>query len=158
MATRLKSNFSGFYNNPSTGLFKTNTTKDIGSDDARSLVTDLVDSFWQTSVTNPPITTGNVDFDFQGCEKGLFVIATNLSTATTITLLNTSLAREFTFIVNVTNVAGTLTFPAGFIMSDVRWEESNPQEFIFGDTGKYKGHAWYDGTNWILDIAQSPYV
>lgn len=158
MATRLKTSFSGYYNNGATGLFKANTTKLIGSDDARSLVTDLIDSFWQTSVTNPAITTGNVEFNFQGCEKGLFVILTNLATATIVSFTNTSLAREFTFIVNVTNVAGKLTFPASVIMSDVRWEALNPQEFIFTETGKFKGHAWFDGTNWILEISQAPFV
>lgn len=36
-----KSAFEVKYNDPGTGLFKTNTTKDIGSDDARALVTDV---------------------------------------------------------------------------------------------------------------------
>lgn len=36
-----KSTFEVKYNDSSTGLFKTNTSKDIGSDDARELVTDV---------------------------------------------------------------------------------------------------------------------
>lgn len=155
MATRLKTNFSGFYNNGATGLFKTNTTKDIGSDDARSLVTDLIDSFWQTSVTNPAIVAGGVEFNFQGCEKGLFVINTNLATATEVTLTNTSLAREFIFVVNITNVAGTLEFDSSFIMSDVRWDGTI---WTSTEAGKFKGQAWYDGGNWILEISQAPFV
>jgi hypothetical protein len=35
----------GKYNNPSTGLFKTNTTNAIGSDDARELVTDVTENY-----------------------------------------------------------------------------------------------------------------
>lgn len=37
--------FVNKYNNVSTGLFKTNTSKDIGSDDVRSLVTDINDNY-----------------------------------------------------------------------------------------------------------------
>lgn len=45
MATLDKTTYEGKYNNASTGLFKDNTTHDIGADDGRSLVTDTKDSF-----------------------------------------------------------------------------------------------------------------
>lgn len=44
MAAQDKTTFEGTFNNSSTGLFKTNTTKDIGSDDLRTLVENLTDS------------------------------------------------------------------------------------------------------------------
>lgn len=44
MAQQDKTTFEGTFNNSSTGLFKTNTTKDIGSDDLRTLVDNLTDS------------------------------------------------------------------------------------------------------------------
>lgn len=37
-----KTTFQGTYNSPTTGLFKTNITKDIGSDDLRALVDSIV--------------------------------------------------------------------------------------------------------------------
>lgn len=45
MAQLGKNTFEGKFNSSSTGLFKTNTTKDIGSDDMRTMVEDLTDSF-----------------------------------------------------------------------------------------------------------------
>jgi hypothetical protein len=44
MAAQDKTTFEGTFNNSSTGLFKPNTTKDIGSDDLRTLVDNLTDS------------------------------------------------------------------------------------------------------------------
>jgi hypothetical protein len=45
MALLNNGDLEGKFNNVSTGLFKTNTSGDIGSDDARALVEDLTDSF-----------------------------------------------------------------------------------------------------------------
>lgn len=45
MAQLDKNTFEGKFNSSSTGLFKTNTTKDIGSDDMRTMIEDLTDSF-----------------------------------------------------------------------------------------------------------------
>jgi hypothetical protein len=45
MALLNNGDLEGKFNNVSTGLFKTNTTGAIGSDDARALVEDLTDSF-----------------------------------------------------------------------------------------------------------------
>lgn len=44
MAQQDKTTFEGTFNNASTGLFKDNTTGDIGADDARTLVTNTKDS------------------------------------------------------------------------------------------------------------------
>lgn len=46
MANLSKLDYQGKYNNSSTGLFKDNTTKDIGADDVRTLVEDTSDSFY----------------------------------------------------------------------------------------------------------------
>jgi hypothetical protein len=45
MATLDRITFEGKYNSVSVGLFKDNTTNDIGADDVRSLVEDIADSF-----------------------------------------------------------------------------------------------------------------
>lgn len=49
MAQLNKNTFEGKFNSSSTGLFKTNTTKDIGSDDMRTMIEDLTDSFLNKS-------------------------------------------------------------------------------------------------------------
>lgn len=45
MAQQDKTTFENTFNDPTTGLFKDNTSKDIGADDARTLVENVTDSF-----------------------------------------------------------------------------------------------------------------
>lgn len=64
MALLNNNDLEGKFNNGATGLFKTNATGDIGSDDARTLVEDLTDSFVNKIddvYTSYTVTAGGTD-------------------------------------------------------------------------------------------------
>jgi hypothetical protein len=73
MANLNPTSYESKYNNGTTGLFKTNTTFDIGSDDLRTFVTDTKDSFLNKASFQPEGyglvlqsgTTYNFDFNSQ---------------------------------------------------------------------------------------------
>lgn len=257
-----KTTFQALYNNIVSGLFKTNTTKDIGSDDMRSLVDSITannpftddDSYtWASPITavagtttltgtpSPVITAyatgqvfkikagstttgsatlnfssigakklyvtptvqagggslvintiyiivydatldsaaggfliigsslsdfdsatpstagGTITFDLESKTRRVFVGSASFGSAKTIALSNNSNALEIDFILDISNVAAILTFPSSFLMSDVRWEATGAKQWEPDSTGKFKGHAIFNGTNWLLDIT-NPYV
>lgn len=105
------------------------------------------------------VTTGaTITLAFDNKSNPNFIGATSFATAKAIAHSNDTNGVQYVFIFNVTNVAAKLTFPAGYIMSDVRWEAVNPQEWEPAEIGKYKATATYDGTNWWLEISAAPYV
>lgn len=100
---------------------------------------------------------GTITLDFDSEDQRIFVGSASFATPKTIALADATNAKKLDLIFTVTNVAAALTFPAAFIMSDVRWNTST-QEWEPVDTGTYKLTAIFDGTNWVMDISQSPYL
>lgn len=103
-------------------------------------------------------TGGTITMNFSDNIIMVFNGQTSFAAAKLIAHSNDSNAMKYDFMFEITNVAAKLTFPAGYIMSDVRWEQTNPQEWEPAETGKYKATATYDGTNWWLEISAAPYV
>lgn len=150
------------YNDASTGLFKAGQNRGIGSDKLRTEVEDLADSVVMKSTDFAPIsvdTSGaTITLNFNNNGTATFFGSASFATAKAIAHSNDSNAVKYDFTFQITDVAAKLTFPAGYIMSDIRWEAANPQEWEPAETGKYKATATYDGTNWWLEISASPYV
>ena len=109
------------------------------------------------SVASADTTGATITIDFDESYQRIFFGSASFATPKTIALSNDTNAVKLDFSLNITNVAGVLTFPAEFVMSDVRWDTAT-QEWTPDQTGIFKGSAFYDGTNWILDISQSPYA
>jgi len=156
MADLDKDTFVGTYASVSVGVFKDNTTNDIVPENMRDFTTDLGDSFTQTKYDAPAIGGSTYTLNFGNRQRGLFILASR-SAATIIALSASTNAKEFDFVFTIGDIAATYAFPASFIMSDVRWD-SGTNIITFTETGKYKGRAIYDGANWILEIAQAPFV
>lgn len=103
-------------------------------------------------------TAGSITLNFGNKRGRGFFGATSFATPKTIAHSNDTNAVRYAFHFQITDPAAKLTFPAGYIMSDVRWEAANPQEWEPAEIGKYKATATYDGTNWWLEISPAPYV
>lgn len=150
------------FNDATTGLFKAGQNRGIGSDDFRTNVEDITDSVVMKSTDFAPIsvdTSGaTITLNFSNNGTATFFGSASFATPKTIAHSNDGNAVKYDFMFQITNIAAKLTFPAGYIMSDVRWEAVNPQEWEPAETGKYKATATYDGTNWWLEISASPYV
>lgn len=150
------------FNDASTGLFKTGQNRGIGSDDMRTLVTDITDSLPNTITDFTPVsvdtTAATITLNFSNNGEATFYGSASFATAKAIAHSNAGNAAKYNFTFEITDVAAKLTFPASYIMSDVRWEGSNPQEWEPAEIGKYKATATYDGTNWWLEISPNPYV
>lgn len=100
---------------------------------------------------------GTVTLNFASDEQRIFVGSASFAAPKTIALSNATNAKRFEFIFTITDAAAILTFPSAFIMNDIRWSTGS-QEWEPNDIGTYKGSALFDGTNWILDISQTPYL
>lgn len=150
------------FNDAATGLFKAGQTRGIGSDDQRVLTEDISDSFVNKATDFTPVSVSTagatITLNFSNNGIATFFGSASFATAKAIAHSNDSNAVKYDFTFNITNTNAKLTFPAGYIMSDVRWEQTNPQEWEPAETGKYKATATYDGTNWWLEISPSPYV
>lgn len=97
-----------------------------------------------------------ISLPFGDEEETIFICTVDLSSAKSVDLLSDSNAKKFSFSFNVTNVAAVIEFPTEFIMNDVRWD-SGTKEFTPDATGRFRGLAFFDGTNWLLDIS-GPYA
>jgi len=156
-----KADYQDKYNDSSTGLFKTNTDNSIGSNDLRSEVEDTSDSFvgrvdecGLVSVS----TSGDITLDFGSlilAYSRRFVGSSSFAVPKNVVLSNNTNANHFTFIFNITDTAATLTFPAGFESSDTRFVTL---VFTSLETGKFKCTGDYDGTSWLVDFSELPYV
>lgn len=142
--------------------FPDNTTGLITEPIIRGFGEDLADSLVFKSTDYIPVSVstaaGTITLNFNNNATANFFGSASFSTPKTIAHSNATNATKYDFTFNITDVAAKLTFPAGYIMSDVRWENSNAQEWEPAETGKYKATATYDGTNWWLEISASPYV
>lgn len=112
----------------------------------------------RSGVSSVSTAGGTITLDFLSAYKMSFIGSASFSTPKTIAHSNAGNAAEYDFMFEITNVAAKLTFPAAYIMSDARWEGSNPQEWEPTEVGKYKATATYDGINWWLEISAAPYV
>lgn len=84
-----------------------------------------------------------------------FVGSASFATAKNVTLPNSTNANHFTLIFEITDVAATLTFPAGFKSSDSRFLSL---VFTSDEIGIFKLTADFDGTSWYADFSPLPYV
>jgi len=124
-----------------------------------NMIVDLVDSLCLIlDIVTPSTASGTITFDFELKQKRTFWGSASFSTPKTIAFDNDSEAQEFDFVLNITNVAAILTFPATVTMDDVRWEATGAKEWEPSGTGSFKGHAVFDGTNWKIDISQNSYT
>ncbi len=115
-----------------------------------------VAALFNVDILTVSTTGGTITLNFGSEEMRIFVGSASFSAAKAIALSNSTVARKFDFIFTITNVSAVLTFPAAFIMDDIRWNTST-QEWTPEQTGTYKASAVFDGTNWILDISY-PYA
>lgn len=156
MAELDESSFESKYNNAGTGLYRTGQSRGIGSDDHRSLVTDVKDSVLFTSklLTNTSVVTtgGTITLGFANTRDRIFYGASSFSTSKEIALSNDSNAKRLTFIFEITDTAAILTFPSSFRMSDAMWGANGAYTWQALDVGTYKAKAEFDGTLWYLDM------
>lgn len=142
--------------------FPDNTTGDITESIMRTFGKNAGDTFVMKSTDFAPISvstsSGTITLNFNNNGTATFFGSASFATAKAIAHSNDSNAVKYDFTFQITDVAAKLTFPAGYVMSDVRWEQTNPQEWEPAETGKYKATATYDGTNWWLEISPNPYV
>lgn len=162
MAELSKSDYESKYNHATTGLFKDNVSEDIEATDVRAEVTDTANSF-----VNRLDEMARVSVDTTGATITLtfgngvlaysrrFYGSASFATPKTIALAFNTNANHFSFIITITDVAATLTFPAGFKSSDTRFAAL---VFTSLETGTFKITADYDGTSWYVDFSELPYV
>lgn len=124
-----------------------------------NMLVDLIDSFCLVlDIANTSTAGSIIDFDFALKQQRKFLGSASFSTTKEITFSNDTNAIEFDFFFNITNVAAILTFPSSVLMDDVRWEATGAQEWAPDGTGWFKGHAEFNGTNWLLDISKATYI
>jgi len=116
--------------------------------DSMQLILDLV---------SPSTASGTITFDFELKQSRRFQGSASFSTPKTIAFSNDTNALSFEFFFNITDAAAVLTFPSTVKMDDIRWD-TGAKEWTPDDTGWFKGHAEFNGTNWLIDISKSIYV
>jgi hypothetical protein len=95
---------------------------------------------------------GTIDLDMASLAQKMFNGSASFATAKAVTISNTTGSLSWAFNFEVTNLAATLTFPANVIMQDVQWNTTT-QVWTPPTTGKYTASAWYDGTDWRVNIS-----
>ena len=162
MAELSKADYEGKYNHATTGLFKDNTTEDIEAVDVRAEVTDTANSFVnridEMGIVSADTSGGTITLDFGTsilAYSRRFYGSASFATPKSITLGNSTNANHFTFLFTITNVAATLTFPAGFKSSDSRFASL---VFTSLETGTFKMTADFDGSFWYADFSPLPYL
>lgn len=102
---------------------------------------------------------GGTNLDMAGQTSGVFKASdpyTVTGSNTSLEILNASNALRVTFIFEIT--AGvTLALMAEAKMADVRFNNV-AKHWVPYDTGTYKAEFTWDGTYWLVDISQSPYI
>lgn len=86
-----------------------------------------------------------------------FYGSASISTPKTPVLDQELNAKNFELVLNITNVAATLGWPAGFISNSALWNDST-RVITFLVAGKYKIKGSFDGTNWWLEVAGEIYL
>lgn len=124
-----------------------------------NMLIDMIDSFMLIlDITSSDTSGATITFDFALKQKNKFLGSAGFATPKTIAFLNDENALEFDFVLSITNVAAILEFPSSVVMNDVRWEATGAKKWEPDATGFFKGHAEFDGTNWIVDISKGPYA
>jgi hypothetical protein len=101
-------------------------------------------------------TTGaNIALDFANAAQRMFIGDPIIDGDRTISLSNDADALEMIFEFEL-DVPHSITFPASFRMSDALWD-AGTQTWTPFDPGKYQGTAYFDGTNWNMNII-GPFV
>jgi hypothetical protein len=105
------------------------------------------------------VTSGvSAQLDFDSKKIMVFTADTPITGILTIGYLNDENALRYDFIFNIPNesVARLVFFNAE--MSDPRWEQNNPNEWVPGEPGNYRATAILSDSVWKIDISQSTYV
>lgn len=98
--------------------------------------------------------TSGIALNFNGRKERKFVTTTNIAIPKTITVAEAANAGHFKYIFPISNVAGVLTVPSTFKMSDPR---KVGNDITLLDTGRYVMTGDWDGTNWNV-IITGPYA
>lgn len=162
MSTYNTANFKSLY-----GLvgsqFPDNTTQLITEAIMRQFGEDIADSFanlvssFYLDAASIDTSGGTLTVNFASKAERLFYGSASFASAKAVALSNATNAKRFEFGFQVTNLAAKLTFPSGFLMNDVNWEVSNPQEWEPPYLGKYIIKASLINADWFMTI-DGPYV
>lgn len=101
-------------------------------------------------------TGGTITLDCNSQKKRVHLGSATFATPKTIALSNTTNARQFFFLFQITNVAAVLTMPSDFLLNDPNWDES-ANTWTPTDVGRYILAGYFDGTNWWVNISGAPY-
>lgn len=97
-----------------------------------------------------------ITFDMALKYTRMFIGSAPISTPKTIALINDSAARVIPAKLNLSNLAGVLTFPTSFTMFDARWNDTN-HEFTPSVVGVHEFSATnYGDGEWLLKV-HGPY-
>ena len=87
-----------------------------------------------------------------------FYGSASFATPKSIVLGNSTNANHFTFFFEITALAATLTFPAGYKSGDSRYNNPTALMFTSSETGIFKVTGEYNGSSWILEFSTLPAV
>jgi hypothetical protein len=126
------------------GVFKSN--KDMPTE-SESCVCDTLD------LVSVSTSAATINLNLYNKVARIFRLNGNIAGPKTIALLNDTLGLSIKLIIDISNVAGVLTFPSTFKMStsDPRWDDG-AKTFTPASVGTYEGEAIYDGTYWRLSL------
>lgn len=99
----------------------------------------------------PSIAGGTIDLPMTSAE--MIYILGNLGVIKTFTFTG-SVSKKFNIKIPMTALVA-LTFPASVVMSDSRWD-GTANTWTPLEIGTYYGTAFYDNTNWAIEIPQIP--
>lgn len=94
-------------------------------------------------------TGGTITLDMNSQIQRMFLGSASFATSKIIAFSNTTNSLVFNFQFEITNIAGTLTFPSGTTMAD-----SHYASLVWTATtiGKYEMGGSFDGANWKVKI------
>lgn len=92
---------------------------------------------------------GTITLDFTDDTQKIFVGSATFATGKAVAFSNDANAEVFDFHFEVTNVAGTLNFPANVQMFDEGWDVGTTT-WTPPATGEYEIAGSFDGTNWRI--------
>lgn len=158
MSELIKTDFEAIYSATSGGaaVFKDNTNEEIGANDMRSFGKDISDSLLFTYFINriAANTSGaTITLDFITGRIKVFVPTVGLSANNkTIAFDNYASAMFFDFPFTIDS-GFYLQFPSNVFMNsfDGNWNTST-KRWTCPETGRYRMHGTYDGTDWDIDI------
>lgn len=153
-------NFNTKFNDASTGLYRDGQgVGAITPEDHRTLATDIKDSFknlseLDTIAIDPTVST---EINLQGKNNHFVFVAGTIGTTYTWTIAGATYGNKFTIVLGISGGNHAQTFPSSFRMADARWNNST-KVWTPLEEGIYVGHAFFDGTFWLFEINDSPYL